>query len=145
MSNHRCLLFICVSSMILSIWIYRWGNTPLDESRRSGSKPLITLLENAKSSQLSEIHISSHEILGNIILLYAISMVSDCHILFFPYCAIPSLSLSEQRQGKYIYDLAFKNPCNRPTYINPTHLYMLHYSFKIYSDLSVTHYWIHHM
>ncbi|XXG81801.1 hypothetical protein AAC387_Pa09g2370 [Persea americana] len=41
----------------------RWGNTPLDESRLSGCKPLITLLENAKSSQLSEIHISSHEIL----------------------------------------------------------------------------------
>ncbi|RWR95969.1 potassium channel SKOR isoform X1 [Cinnamomum micranthum f. kanehirae] len=41
----------------------RWGNTPLDESRMSGSKPLIALLENAKSSQLSEIHISSHEIL----------------------------------------------------------------------------------
>eukprot|EP00268_Persea_americana_P042986 TRINITY_DN4308_c0_g2_i10.p1 TRINITY_DN4308_c0_g2~~TRINITY_DN4308_c0_g2_i10.p1 ORF type:complete len:822 (-),score=136.83 TRINITY_DN4308_c0_g2_i10:122-2587(-) len=40
----------------------RWGNTPIDESRMSGSKRMITLLENAKCSQLTELHISSHEI-----------------------------------------------------------------------------------
>ncbi|KAL6001268.1 hypothetical protein ACLOJK_007000 [Asimina triloba] len=32
----------------------RWGNTPLDEARRSGSKPLLKLLEDAKNLQLSE-------------------------------------------------------------------------------------------
>lgn len=40
----------------------RWGNTPLDESRLSGCKPLIELFEDAKSSQLPELHISSHEV-----------------------------------------------------------------------------------
>ncbi|KAG4402630.1 hypothetical protein GLYMA_02G243400v4 [Glycine max] len=32
----------------------RWGNTPLDEARMCGNKNLIKLLEDAKSSQLSE-------------------------------------------------------------------------------------------
>ncbi|XP_031259832.1 potassium channel SKOR-like isoform X2 [Pistacia vera] len=32
----------------------RWGSTPLDEGRRCGNKNLIKLLEDAKSSQLSE-------------------------------------------------------------------------------------------
>ncbi|ONK66710.1 uncharacterized protein A4U43_C06F11160 [Asparagus officinalis] len=32
----------------------RWGTTPLDEARRSGSRPLIRLMEEAKSKELSE-------------------------------------------------------------------------------------------
>ncbi|XP_058108353.1 potassium channel SKOR-like isoform X3 [Magnolia sinica] len=40
----------------------RWGNTPLDEARMSGSKPVIKLLEDAKSSQLSELCNSSQHI-----------------------------------------------------------------------------------
>lgn len=40
----------------------RWGNSPLDEGRMSGNKNLIKLLENAKSTQLSEFPNQSHEI-----------------------------------------------------------------------------------
>ncbi|KAF9664138.1 hypothetical protein SADUNF_Sadunf17G0125000 [Salix dunnii] len=39
----------------------RWGNTPLDEGRMCGSKNLIKLLEEAKSSQKLEFHYSTHE------------------------------------------------------------------------------------
>ncbi|CAK7338936.1 unnamed protein product [Dovyalis caffra] len=40
----------------------RWGNTPLDEGRMCGNKNLIKLLEEAKSSQKSEMnHYGSHE------------------------------------------------------------------------------------
>ncbi|KAI5559498.1 hypothetical protein BDE02_17G115000 [Populus trichocarpa] len=39
----------------------RWGNTPLDEGRMCGSKKLIKLLEEAKSSQKLEFHYSTHE------------------------------------------------------------------------------------
>ncbi|GFY90743.1 STELAR K+ outward rectifier [Actinidia rufa] len=39
----------------------RWGNTPLDEARMCGNNNLIKLLEEAKSSQLSEFADSSQE------------------------------------------------------------------------------------
>ncbi|KAJ6684193.1 POTASSIUM CHANNEL SKOR-LIKE [Salix viminalis] len=39
----------------------RWGNTPLDEGRMCGSKNLIKLLEEAKSSQKLDFHYSTHE------------------------------------------------------------------------------------
>ncbi|KAJ7960068.1 potassium channel SKOR [Quillaja saponaria] len=42
----------------------RWGNTPLDEARMCGNKNLIKLLEDAKSSQLSEFKYQSQEITG---------------------------------------------------------------------------------
>ncbi|KAL0284331.1 UNVERIFIED_CONTAM: Potassium channel SKOR [Sesamum angustifolium] len=40
----------------------RWGNTPLDESRLSGNKNMITLLEEAKKTQLSEYHECPQEV-----------------------------------------------------------------------------------
>uniref|UniRef100_A0A1D1XLH8 Potassium channel n=1 Tax=Anthurium amnicola TaxID=1678845 RepID=A0A1D1XLH8_9ARAE len=40
----------------------RWGNTPLDESRKCGSRPMIKLLEEAKSSEISEFPDGSKEI-----------------------------------------------------------------------------------
>ncbi|XVF23160.1 hypothetical protein REPUB_Repub13aG0013300 [Reevesia pubescens] len=40
----------------------RWGNTPLDEARMCGNKILIKLLEDAKSTQLSEFPYCSKEI-----------------------------------------------------------------------------------
>eukprot|EP00262_Sarcandra_glabra_P012106 TRINITY_DN3049_c0_g1_i1.p1 TRINITY_DN3049_c0_g1~~TRINITY_DN3049_c0_g1_i1.p1 ORF type:complete len:183 (+),score=36.16 TRINITY_DN3049_c0_g1_i1:488-1036(+) len=44
----------------------RWGNTPLDEARICGSKLLIRLLEDAKSSQLSEFPNCSQDILEKV-------------------------------------------------------------------------------
>ncbi|KAK6774975.1 hypothetical protein RDI58_025976 [Solanum bulbocastanum] len=40
----------------------RWGNTPVDEARVSGNKQMISLLEEAKSAQLSEFPDVPHEI-----------------------------------------------------------------------------------
>ncbi|KAM7515882.1 hypothetical protein LguiA_005465 [Lonicera macranthoides] len=40
----------------------RWGNTPLDEGRLCGNKNMIKILEEAKSSQLSEFHDHLQEI-----------------------------------------------------------------------------------
>ncbi|MFQ6638916.1 hypothetical protein Gotur_015786 [Gossypium turneri] len=42
----------------------RWGNTPLDEARMCGNKNLIKLLEDAKSTQLSELPHCSKEFTG---------------------------------------------------------------------------------
>lgn len=42
----------------------RWGNTPLDEGRLCGNKNMIKMLEEAKSSQLSEFHDHLQEITG---------------------------------------------------------------------------------
>ncbi|KAE8700796.1 protein Rf1 [Hibiscus syriacus] len=44
----------------------RWGNTPLDEGRMCGNKNLIELLEDAKSTQLSEFPYCSKEITDEI-------------------------------------------------------------------------------
>lgn len=44
----------------------RWGNTPLDESRMSGNKNVIRLLEEAKSTQLLEFPLQSQEITGSL-------------------------------------------------------------------------------
>ncbi|XP_017256707.1 potassium channel SKOR isoform X1 [Daucus carota subsp. sativus] len=44
----------------------RWGNTPLDESKMSGSKRLIELLEEAKSIQLCEFTDRSQDITANL-------------------------------------------------------------------------------
>ncbi|KAE8688796.1 Potassium channel GORK [Hibiscus syriacus] len=44
----------------------RWGNTPLDEGRMCGNKNLIKLLEDAKSTQLSEFPYCSKEITDKI-------------------------------------------------------------------------------
>ncbi|KAL7094338.1 hypothetical protein ACP275_11G097300 [Erythranthe tilingii] len=40
----------------------RWGNTPIDEGKTCGNKNMITLLEEAKIAQLSELQDSSQEI-----------------------------------------------------------------------------------
>ena len=45
-------------------FLCRWGNTPLDEGRMCGNKNLIKLLEDAKSTQLSEFPYCSKEITG---------------------------------------------------------------------------------
>ncbi|CAN4114746.1 unnamed protein product [Withania somnifera] len=42
----------------------RWGNTPVDEARVSGNKQMISLLEEAKTAQLSEFPDVPHEISG---------------------------------------------------------------------------------
>ncbi|KQK18732.1 potassium channel KOR1 [Brachypodium distachyon] len=40
----------------------RWGTTPLDEGRKSGSKPLMMLLEQAKAEELSKFPARSEEV-----------------------------------------------------------------------------------
>lgn len=48
------LISLCVSINCILCFIFRWGNTPLDEGRMCGSKNLIKLLEDTKSIQLPE-------------------------------------------------------------------------------------------
>ncbi|XP_038992987.1 potassium channel SKOR-like [Hibiscus syriacus] len=47
-------------------FLCRWGNTPLDEGQMCGNKNLIKLLEDAKSTQLSEFPYRSNEITDKI-------------------------------------------------------------------------------
>ncbi|KAK1313076.1 Potassium channel KOR1 [Acorus calamus] len=51
-----------VNSRVCHSGYMRWGNTPMDEGRRSGSKPLIRLLESAKASELLEFPNHSEDI-----------------------------------------------------------------------------------
>ncbi|KAK1263757.1 Potassium channel KOR1 [Acorus gramineus] len=53
--DHRTPLHIAAAEGL-------WGNTPMDEGRRSGSKPLIRLLESAKASELLEFPNRSEDI-----------------------------------------------------------------------------------
>jgi potassium channel len=44
----------------------RWGTTPIDESRKCGSKSLMFLLENAKADELSKFPSRAEDIQGKL-------------------------------------------------------------------------------